>query len=77
MRYKDDWYMAKKRLEAFWNRDILDRCCVSVKVFENFDDPLIRIVPGTDEERVRHWTDPEQIIQLNRMRMEALKMTPA
>lgn len=32
MRYKQDWDMAKKRLTAFWDRDILDRCCISVKV---------------------------------------------
>ena len=32
MHYKRDWDMAKKRLTAFWDRDILDRCCISVKV---------------------------------------------
>ena len=70
MRYKNDWYMAKKRLEAFWKRDIIDRCCISVKVFENFDDPFIRLVPGTDEERIQHWTNPEQVIRRNRTWME-------
>src|SRR5699024_2687337 len=29
-----------------------------------------RVVPGTDEERMRYWTDPEQIIQRNRRLME-------
>lgn len=70
MRYKEDWYMAKKRLTAFWNRDIVDRCCFSVKVFESGTGPLVRSVPGTDEERFRHWTDPECIIQRNRHLME-------
>lgn len=70
MRYKEDWYKAKERLKAFWNGDIVDRCCVSVKVYENFDDPLLRIVPGTDEERIQHWTNPEMIIRRKRMQME-------
>ena len=30
MHYKPDWPMAKKRLEAFWHNEILDRCCVAV-----------------------------------------------
>lgn len=29
MRYKEDWEQAKKRLTAFWNQEIEDRCCVS------------------------------------------------
>ena len=70
MRYKKDWEAAKKRLTAFWNQDIVDRCCISVKVFENFDDPMIRLVPGTDAERLQHWTDPERIIRRNRKWME-------
>ncbi|MDD7645833.1 MAG: hypothetical protein PUJ35_01130, partial [Ruminococcus bromii] len=70
MRYKKDWDMAKKRLTAFWNRDIIDRCCFSVKVFESGVDPLLRLVPGTDEERFRYWTDPEAIIRRKRAMME-------
>lgn len=70
MRYKKDWEAAKKRLTAFWDQDIVDRCCISVKVFENFDDPMIRLVPGTDAERLQHWTDPERIICRNRAWME-------
>ena len=30
MLYKPDWDMTKKRFEAFWNREILDRCMVAV-----------------------------------------------
>ena len=70
MRYKNDWDMAKKRLTAFWNRDIVDRCCVSVKAYEKVDDPIVYLEPQTDEERVQHWTDPELIIKRNRIRME-------
>jgi hypothetical protein len=30
MYYKDDWPKAKERLLAFWNNEIIDRCCVAV-----------------------------------------------
>ena len=70
MRYKNDWEQAKKRLTAFWNQEVADRCCVSVKAFDHQALSTVRIVNGTDEERFRHWTDPERIIQRNRLRME-------
>lgn len=66
MRYKQDWDMAKKRLTAFWDRDILDRCCISVKV----PGQAAQTMPQTDAERLRHWTDPEYIIQRDRAAME-------
>ena len=30
MKYKEDWPLARKRLEAFWHGEIIDRCCVGV-----------------------------------------------
>jgi len=30
MLYKNDWDIAKKRFEAFWECDMLDRCCISI-----------------------------------------------
>lgn len=70
MRYKNDWEQAKKRLTAFWNQEIVDRCCISVKAFDHQAFSTVRIVNGTDEERFLHWTDPERIIQRNRLCME-------
>lgn len=68
MRYKDDWSMAKQRLTAFWEQEIIDRCCVSVTV----SDPAFvpDIVPQDQEERDRYWTDPEWIISRERRKME-------
>ena len=63
MRYKPDWDKAKERLTAFWHQEIVDRCCAAIYVYENGAKAPERVVPGTDEERVRYWTDPEQIIQ--------------
>ena len=30
MYYKPDWEQAKKRFLAFWDNEIIDRCCVAV-----------------------------------------------
>ena len=70
MRYKEDWDKSKKRFEAFWQGEILDRCLVSVKAFDQVKLSTVRLVPGSDEERVSYWTDAERIIQRNRYRME-------
>ncbi len=70
MRYKEDWGQARKRLEAFWNGEIIDRCCISVKAFDNRKFSMERLVAGDEAERFRYWTDPECIIGRNRRRME-------
>lgn len=70
MRYKRDWEIAKKRHEAFWNGEIIDRCCVSVKACDWERFSMTRLVPGTDEERIDYWTNPERVIARNRLRME-------
>ncbi|MCX6992659.1 MAG: hypothetical protein NT011_05870 [Kiritimatiellaeota bacterium] len=32
MLYKEDWEKAKKRMAAFWNRQVLDRPCIQIEV---------------------------------------------
>ncbi|HSV97834.1 MAG TPA: hypothetical protein VLM75_13005 [Spirochaetota bacterium] len=58
MLYKDHWESAKKRFEAFWARDMLDRCCISVTA--------PRTIPLATNAELRvandlfgQWTDPE------------------
>lgn len=68
MRYKEDWEMAKKRFTAFWNGEILDRCCVSVKA-QRPDAVYKPRVLNTQEEIDRSWTDPQYIIEKERERM--------
>ncbi len=70
MLYKENWEASKKRLTAFWNQELVDRCCVSVKAFDHKALSTVRLVPGTDEERIQYWTDPNLVIKRNRERME-------
>ncbi len=71
MLYKDDWDMAKKRLLAFWDGEIIDRCCVSIKA-RRTSAPMApkHKKPKSEEDLIKYWTDPELIIERERARME-------
>ena len=77
MHYKTDWDKAKKRLEAFWQGGIIDRCCAVVlaprKTSKLPKFPHLTNGPWLggleqfkeeDEEAIRQWwCDPEQNYQ--------------
>ncbi len=68
MRCINDWDRRRSRHAAFWEREILDRCCCSVTVAPVGAHE--RIVPKTTAERLRHWTDPEVVIRRHRARLD-------
>ncbi len=71
MRYKPDWEETKKRHTAFWDREILDRCCVSVRAGDKDLDPLLhRFWERNDHDVSRVRTHPELLIEQNRIIME-------
>ena len=80
MKYKEDWPKARKRLEAFWQGEIIDRCCVGVlaprKTSKLPRFPHLTHGPwlggldkleGNQEEIEKWWIDPEQ--NYDRMRL--------
>jgi hypothetical protein len=74
MYYKEDWPQARRRIEAFWRREILDRCCVAVFAPRKTSNlpPFPELqwgpwlggldeIPDSDHAAItRWWTDPEQ-----------------
>lgn len=71
MRYKEDWELAKKRLTAYWDREIVDRCCISVKVSDPALKPLLeKWKPHNEQEQIQNRTDPDFVIAKNRLVME-------
>jgi len=80
MYYKTDWEQAKKRLYAFWNNEIIDRCCVGVlaprkssklPAFPELQNGawlggLEKFADNDYESFQKWWTDPEE----NYKRME-------
>lgn len=77
MYYKTDWDKARERMEAFWQGEIIDRCCIGVLAPRATSrlPPFPELqwgpwlggltdIPLEDRASIRHWwTDPEQNYQ--------------
>lgn len=68
MQYKEDWEVSQKRHIAYWNREIADHCCISVKAYDGTPFPANLMSDPND--RSKEWTDPEFVIACNRFLME-------
>lgn len=70
MKYKEDIEFVKKRMEAFWNQEMLDRACVAVTAPR---EKGINISPFKNDRDysdhkdglITYWTDPETIYEVN------------
>ena len=75
MYYKEDWEMAKKRLTALWDREILDRCCISVAAPRD-EKTNVHIFaqgecnPDDPADVEDYWMNPERIWKRNIKRLE-------
>ncbi|MFA5561661.1 MAG: hypothetical protein WDA00_03375 [Eubacteriales bacterium] len=60
MKYKADWESAKVRLAAFWEQEVVDRCCFEVTApLEPHTDPTAPLEP-----RPANWrTDPDFLVR--------------
>lgn len=75
MRFKEDIDIVRKRLYAFWDREMIDRVLISVtapkekgkniSMFHNSQD-----LTGKSEELRKYWEDPETIYRNNMERLE-------
>lgn len=68
MLYKEDWDKVRKRFEALWEREIIDRCCISVMAPKKsgFQVPSTSKTydsPDDLEERRKYWSDPDTILK--------------
>ncbi|MCC8103452.1 MAG: trimethylamine corrinoid protein 2 [Clostridiales bacterium] len=75
MYYKEDWEQAKKRLTALWDREILDRCCISVAAPRDGKTNVHIFAQGEcnpdDPADVEdYWMNPERIWKRNIQRLE-------
>jgi len=60
MLYKQDWEPARKRIEAFWNGEMVDRCAVAVAAplhAEKLSEAQGRLEAMKKNDPVRYWTD--------------------
>ncbi len=70
MEYKHDWDQTKKRFEALWNNELVDRCCISVKGWKNKRTYKSPLDPLNPDELKRHWLDGEYILKNELHKME-------
>jgi len=70
MLYKEDWHIAKQRLEALWHNEIVDRCCVSVIAPKNGKKIAGDPVPRDEEELFHYNLDGELILKRHIKRFE-------
>ena len=62
MEYAKDWESSKKRIAAFWERQIIDRCCISVIAPKNGIDYDYEPFPDDQNDKAGYWTDPERVL---------------
>lgn len=70
MDYRENWDKSKERLKAFWNREIIDRCCVSVFSRRNGSSYIPERLPENISDKVKFWTDGEWILRRNKAAFE-------
>ncbi len=72
MKYKEDYSQTKKRLLAFWEKEIIDRPLISVtapKVFGANTSPFKTDMQFSEEELRKHWEDAPTILDHNLKRL--------
>jgi hypothetical protein len=73
---KPDWEKTKKRLTAFWDLEVIDRCCIAAAapINNTFSDVSTfagdSVNPNDAADLLDYWTNPERILKRNLNRME-------
>lgn len=70
MKFKDDWSKAKERLTAFWENELIDRCCLSVVAPRDgavYEEPVL---PESMEDKIKWWSDMDVRVKLARTHIE-------
>ena len=65
MLYKENWQEAKKRFEALWHNEVVDRCCVAMTAPRKGScyNESKYAKPSEHEELVKYFTDPERVLE--------------
>ena len=59
---RNSWGKIKKRFNALWQNEIVDRCCVRVIAFKNGKEYQKPPLPESPEERKAYWLDAERVL---------------
>ena len=70
MKYKQDWNVTKKRYEAWWAGEVMDRCAISIT--SPLDNAPQRPAPVTASTAFERWTNLDYIAECNDYNMSHL-----
>ena len=73
MDYISDWEKRKERLSAFWQREIINRCCIAITAPKKPNNRKLNDLmklPDNKDDKLKYWTDGEIIVERNRALME-------
>lgn len=79
MYYKEDWGQAKRRFEALWNMEVIDRCCIAVTAPRKGSEPFFaEYSKGVAAKKIipsgmltsRFMNDPESVVREKTILME-------
>ena len=59
----NDFERTKERFKALWNRELIDRCCVSISWTDHSRLSDIHRFPENPQAQEGYWTDPEWILR--------------
>lgn len=60
-----DFDRIQERMKAFWNHEILDRCCISVIYEDKNKREEIEAFPDSETDKMKFWTDSERVLKRN------------
>lgn len=63
MLYKEDWDKTKERMKAFWERELVDRCCVAIMAPKEGRPSRNPPPPDDEKELYSYWTDVERVLK--------------
>ena len=63
MYYKDDWPQARERFLAFWEGEVVDRCCIAVQAPRDGSRYVRPEPPASPGELTRWWLDAEDNLE--------------
>jgi hypothetical protein len=70
MDFLPNWEKTKQRFEALWQREIVDRCCVSVLAPRDEHHFRAEPFPEQQESQEKYWFDGEFVLRRNLDRFE-------
>jgi hypothetical protein len=67
MLYKENWEETKKRFDALWENEVIDRCCIAIRAIKNGSSYNAEMYarPQKQNELISYYTDIDRVLERN------------